>query len=241
VAARTPGGLIRGLASRRWGGLMTEPDFLKLWGGLTISQLGAQVSGLALPLAAVGMGATATEMGVLGALRWLPYLLFRLVAGAWLDRIRRRSVLVATHVGRAVLLAAVPIAALVGGLRIELLFVVAFGAGTLTVLSDGAYQSLPPTIVPRERLVEANSRFSLSFSIAQVAGPGVGGILVQALTAPIAVALDALAFAVDAVLVLAIRTPEPPPAPRAGETRLADEIAEGLRWVFGNGSCDRSS
>ena len=98
------------------GGFITQPDFLKLWGGLTISQLGAQVSGLALPLAAVGMGATAMEMGVLGALRWLAYLLFGLVAGAWLDRIRRGPVLVATRVGRAVLLAAVPIAALVGWL-----------------------------------------------------------------------------------------------------------------------------
>ena len=221
-------------AGRRRLGLLAEADFLKLWGGLTISQLGVQVSGLALPLAAVGMGASAAEMGVLGALRWLPYLLFGLVAGAWLDRVRRRPVLVVTHLGRAVLLALVPLAALAGVLRIELLFVVAFGVGTLMVLSDGAYQSLLPAIVPRERLVEGNSRFHLSFSLAQIAGPGVGGLLVQALTAPIAVAFDAAAFALDALLVLSIGTAEAAPGRRPEGTRLVGEIGEGLSWVFGN-------
>jgi MFS family permease len=214
-------------------GLLADGDFLKLWSGLTISQLGVQVSALALPLAAVGLGAGPAEMGVLGALRWLPYLLFGLVAGALLDRVRRRPVLVATHLGRAGLLALVPLAALAGLLRIELLYAVAFCVGTLMVFSDGAYQSLLPAIVPRERLVEGNSRFSLSYSLGQIGGPGLGGLLVQALGAPLAVALDSLAFGADALLVLLIRRAEPL-RPGGGQRRLVGEIGEGLRWVFGS-------
>jgi predicted MFS family arabinose efflux permease len=211
---------------------------LKLWAGLTVSQFGVQVSAIALPLVAVGLGATPTQMGVLGALRWLPYLLLGLLAGAVLDRVRRRPVLIATHLGRALLLATVPAAALAGGLRVEQLYAVAFGVGALMVFSDGAYQALLPALVPRERLVEGNSRFALSDSVARVAGPGLGGVLVQLLTAPLAVALDALAFVADALLVLAIRRPEPPPAPRpAGAGPLAGllpDVAEGVRWVFGS-------
>jgi predicted MFS family arabinose efflux permease len=221
-------------AARPRAGLLAQPDFLKLWGGLTISLLGVQVSAVALPLVAVGLGATPTQMGALGALRWLPYLLFGLVAGAVLDRSRRRPVLIATHLGRALLLATVPAAALAGGLRVEQLYAVAFGVGTLMVFSDGAYQSLLPALVPRERLVEGNSRFALSDALARVAGPGAGGALVQLLTAPLVVALDALAVAVDALLVGAIRAPEPPPPPRPQRAGLLSEVAEGVRWVFGS-------
>src|SRR6185369_16520046 len=118
--------------------LLREPDFLKLWSGLTISLVGAQVSGLALPLVAVGLGATPGQMGVLGALRWLPYLLLGVVAGVWLDRLRRRPVLIVTHLGRALLLATVPAALLLGALSIAQLYALAFLLGALMVFSDGA-------------------------------------------------------------------------------------------------------
>jgi Major Facilitator Superfamily len=220
--------------ARTRAGLLAQPDFLRLWSGLTVSLFGVQASAVARPLVAVGLGATPAQLGALGALRWLPYLLFGLVAGAVLDRVRRRPVLIATHLGRALLLATVPAAALAGGLRVEQLYAVAFGVGTLMVFSDGAYQSLLPALVPRERLVEGNSRLALSDSLARVAGPGAGGALVQLLTAPLAVALDALAFAVDALLVRAIRAPEPPPAPRPRRAGLWPEVGEGVRWVFGS-------
>jgi MFS family permease len=213
--------------------LLRQPDFLKLWSGLTISLVGMQVSGLALPLAAVELGASAGQMGLISALRWLPYLLLGLLAGVWLDRLRRRPVLVVTHLGRAALLATVPAAALLGRLSVEQLYMVAFLLGALMVFSDGAYQALLPTLVARDQLVDGNSKFALSDSLARLAGPGLGGALVAAVTAPIAVAVDAVAFALDAALVWAIRREEPRPRPRA-ERRLGREVAEGLRWVFGS-------
>jgi MFS family permease len=127
-------------------GVLRHPDFLKLWSGLTVSLVGMQVSGLALPLTAVlFLGASATEMGILGAARWLPYLVFGLLAGAWLDRVSRRPVLVATHVGRALLLASIPAGAVFGWLRIEQLYVVTLALGSLMIFSDAAYQALLPT------------------------------------------------------------------------------------------------
>ncbi|HEY3109847.1 MAG TPA: MFS transporter, partial [Chloroflexota bacterium] len=213
--------------------LLREPDFRKLWAGLTVSLVGAQVSGLALPLAAVGLGATAGQMGVIGALRWLPYLLLGLIAGVWLDRLRRRPVLIVTHLGRAALLASVPAAALLDRLSVEQLYALAFLLGALMVFSDGAYQALLPTLVRPAQLVDGNSKFALSQSLARLVGPGLGGALVELVSAPLAVALDAAAFVLDAVLVAAIRSPEPPPHPRA-ERRLGREIVEGLRWVFGS-------
>ncbi len=222
---------------RRWEvlGLLRHPDFLKLWLGLTGSLFGMQVSGLALPLTAVLLlGASATEMGVLGAARWLPYLLVGLFAGVWLDRVRRRPVLIATHVGRAVLLASIPLAAVLNILHIELLYVVSFVLGGLMIFSDAAYQSLLPSLVERDELVEGNSKLELSRSLATIVGPGAGGWLVQVLSAPIAVAVDSLTFLVDAILVGLIRTPEPRPTGSRASPDVWREIGEGLRWVFGN-------
>lgn len=194
-----------------------------------------QVSGLALPLTAVVLlGASASEMGVLGAARWLPYLLVGLVAGVWLDRVRRRPVLIATHVGRAVLLATIPIATVLGVLHIELLYVVSFALGGLMIFSDAAYQSVLPSLVDRDDLVEGNSKLELSRSLAAIVGPGVGGWLVQILSAPIALAVDSLLFLVDAILVGQIRTPEPRPIRGREPRSVGREIGEGLRWVFGN-------
>jgi MFS family permease len=216
-------------------GVLREPDFFKLWSGLTVSLFGMQVSGLALPLTAVVfLGASGTEMGILGAARWLPYLVFGLLAGAWLDRIRRRPVLIATHLGRAVLLASIPAAAVLGWLRIEQLYIITLALGSLMIFSDAAYQALLPTLVSREDLVDGNSKLELSRSIAVIVGPGVGGWLVQLVSAPLAVVVDAVAFAFDALLVATIRRPEPPPAETPNGRSLRREVAEGLRWVFGS-------
>jgi predicted MFS family arabinose efflux permease len=218
----------------RRSGLLAQPAFLKLWGALTLSVAGGQVSAVALPLtAALWLGAAPAEMGALAALRWAPYLLFGLLVGVWLDRVRRRPVLIWTHVGRAALLGTIPAAALLGVLRIELLYVVAFAVGTLMLFSDVAYQSVLPALVPTDRLVEANARVEQSRSLAQIAGPGAGGALVELLTAPIALAFDGLAFAVGAVLVGLIGTPEAPPRPAAPRDVRA-ELVEGVRWVFGH-------
>jgi MFS family permease len=216
-------------------GVLRQPDFLKLWSGLTISLVGMQVSGLALPLTAVlFLGASGTEMGILGAARWLPYLVFGLLAGAWLDRVRRRPVLVASHLGRAVLLALIPAGAVFGWLRIEQLYVVTLALGSLMIFSDAAYQALLPTLVSRDDLVDGNSKLELSRSAAQIVGPGLGGWLVQLVSAPIAVAVDAASFAFDAFLVATIRQPEPPPIHATEGRSLRREIAEGLHWVFGS-------
>ena len=216
-------------------GVLRQSDFLKLWLGLTGSLFGMQVSGLALALTAVLLlGASASEMGVLGAARWLPYLLVGLFAGVWLDRVRRRPVLIATHVGRAALLASIPVAAVLGVLHIEQLYVVSFVLGGLMIFSDAAYQSILPTLVAHEDLVEGNSKFELSRSLASIVGPGVGGWLVQVLSAPIAVAVDSVLFFVDAILVSQIRTAEPRPADSTTTRNVWREIGEGLRWVFGN-------
>src|SRR5438874_12265186 len=132
--------MVSGARPAHWSaliGVLRQRDFLRLWSGLTISLFGMQVSGLALPLTAISyLGASATEMGAIGVARWLPYLVFGLLAGAWLDRVRRRPVLIASHIGRALLLASIPVAAAFGWLRIEQLYVVTLALGSLMIFSD---------------------------------------------------------------------------------------------------------
>jgi MFS family permease len=184
-----------------------------------------------LPLiAALTLGATAWQMGLLSAAGSAPVLLVGLVAGVWVDRWRRRPVLIAADLGRAVLLATVPLASVLGVLRMELLYVVALAAGTLTVLFGVAHMSFVPSLVERERLVEGNSKLEATASVAQVAGPGLGGVLVGLLGAPLAVLVDALSFLGSALLIARIRVAEPAPVP-ADERGVRAEIGEGLRVV----------
>ena len=216
-------------------GVLNQADFLKLWLGLTGSLFGMQVSGLALPLTAVLLlGASASEMGVLSAARWLPYLIVGLFAGVWLDRVRRRPVLIVTHLGRAALLASIPVASVLGVLHIEQLYIVSFAVGVLMIFSDAAYQSLLPSLVSHDDLVDGNSKLELSRSLATIVGPGIGGWLVQVLGAPIAVAVDSISFFVDAILVGQIRTAEAEPGGSHTNRNVWREIGEGLGWVFGN-------
>jgi len=181
--------------------------------------------------AILNLRASPAQMGLLGATGTAPVLLIGLLAGVWVDRVRRRPLLVAADLGRAVLLLIIPLGLLLGALRIEHLYVLAALVGTLTVLYSVADQSALPGLVRREELVEANSRLGLSESLSEVGGQALGGSLVQWLTAPIAVLLDAASFVVSALFLTRIRTPEAlPPKPEERGSVLA-EIRDGLRFV----------
>lgn len=212
----------------RFTGLWRHPAFLTLWAASAVSDVGSQVSALALPLiAALTLGATAWQMGLLSAAGSAPVLLVGLFAGVWVDRRRRQPVLIATDLGRAVLLSTVPLASALGVLRIELLYVVTLLAGTLTMLFGVAHMSFVPSLVERERLVEGNSKLEATTSAAQVAGPGLGGVLVGLLGAPLAVLVDALSFVGSALFIAQIRVSEPSPVVAAERGVLA-EIGEGV-------------
>ena len=214
-------------------GLWTHREFVKLWAGSTISVFGSEVTGIAIPLLAVlALEASPAQMGFLRAAGSAPAFLLGLAAGAWLDRVRRRPVLIAADVGRALVLALIPAAALAGALRIELLYAVAFLAGALSIAFDVAYMAYLPSLVTRDELVEGNAKLSATASLAQTAGQSLGGVLVQTLGAPVAILIDAASYLASAVAVWAIRAPEPPTVPAAERRALLAEIAEGGRFVW---------
>src|SRR5438045_4534708 len=172
---------------RLWpqGGLWRHADFLKLWSAQSISQFGTQISGIALPLVALyALHATAFEVAALGTVEFLPFLLFTLPAGVWVDRLRRRWLMVTADLGRVVALGSIPLAAAVGHLTLAQLYIAGFVTGTLTVFFDVSYQSYLPSIVEREQLVDGNAKLEISRSAAQIGGPGLGGLLVRLFTAP---------------------------------------------------------
>lgn len=219
----------------RPGGLWRHPDFMRLWTAQTISQFGSQITFLALPLAAIlVLKASAFEVAVLGVLEWTPWLLFSLPAGAWVDRLRRRPVLVAADVGRAFALLSVPAAYAADVLTLGQLYAVGFLTGTLTVFFDVAYQSYLPSLVERRQLADANSKLEISRSGAQLAGPGFAGALVDLVTAPVAILGDAISFLLSALFLGTIRRGEEPVERPIERTRLRVEILEGLRYVLGH-------
>ena len=171
-------------------------------------------------------------MSLLVAAATLPDLLIGLIAGVWVDRLRRRPLLIAADLGRAVLLLLIPLAAAAGLLRLWLLVALAFALGLLTTLCGIAALSYLPTLVAREALVEANGRLAASGALAGVAGPGLAGLLIQALSAPVAVLADAASFLLSATLLARIETPEHPPA--RARTGVRRELGEGLRAVAGS-------
>ena len=220
--------------SPRGGELLRHRDFQKLWAGQTVSQLGSQVSQLALPLVAVlVLHVSAFYVALLGTVDLLPFLLFALPAGVWLDRIPRRPVMIVADVGRCIALASIPLVAWYGSLTIWQLYAVGFVTGTFTVFFDVAYQSYLPSLVGRPHLVEGNAKLELSRSAAQIAGPGLGGVLVGAITAPYAIVVDSVSFAVSALLLGRIRRREPRPEPSAAPNMRA-ELMEGLRYLLGD-------
>jgi MFS family permease len=224
--------IARWAAASAPGGLWRHPEFRSLWAGQTVSAFGSEITTVALPLtAAVTLQATPGQMGVLRAAEFLPPVLVGLVAGVWVDRLRRRPVLLGANVAAALVLLTVPVAAARGLLRVELLYAVATAGGVLGVLFRTAYAAYLPSVVPAPALVEANGKLAVTSSVAYIAGPGVAGPLVQVLTAPGAMALDGLSFFASALGIARIRTPEPPPPPPAQRRSVPAEMGEGLRLV----------
>ena len=214
---------------------MHHADFMRLWAGQTVSQLGSRITRDGLPLLGViTLRASPAQMGLLSAIGSAPALLVGLVAGVWVDRLRRRPILIAADLLRAALLASIPIAALLGVLGVGQLYVVAALVGALTVLFDVAYVAYLPSLVERARVMEGNAKLTLSDSLAEMVGPGLAGVLVQTLTAPIAILVDALSFLVSVGSLALIRKPEPLPAPPEARQPLMRELAEGLRAVRDN-------
>lgn len=213
--------------------LWRDRNFATYWSGQAVSQLGDRVSELALPLTAVTVvGATATQVGLLTAAIWLPNLL-ALVLGSWVDRQqRKRWVLVTADLLRAVVVLTVPVAALLGALALPQLFVVALLLGAGATLYQSAWQPFFVTLVRRDQYVEANSLLSTTRSVSFVAGPAVGGALVQALTAPVALAVDGVSFLLSAVLLRRVEVNERASATSAERGSLGRRVGEGLRIVL---------
>jgi predicted MFS family arabinose efflux permease len=212
--------------------LLRQPEFLKLWSAQAISQLGDQVTLLALPLVAVlTLDASAAQMGLLTAAELMPHLLFSLFAGVWIERrSHRRKLMIAADIARAVLLVSVPLAAAFDVLTFPQLYAVAFAVGSFAVLFDISWATLFPAVVPRRDLVDASSKLSLSRSLSFVVGPSLAGFLVQAVTAPVTLLLDAFSFIGSALFLGRIRTPEPSPE-RDGNGVLRS-LRDGMRFVL---------
>jgi MFS family permease len=219
--------------------LWRHGDFLRLWTGETISQFGSQISQLAIPLTAIlVLDATAFEVAALTTVEFLPFIIFTLPAGVWVDRMRRRPILIAGDVVRALLLGSIPIAYVLDALTLGQLFVVGFLFGICTVFFDVAYQSYLPSLVERNQIIEGNSKLEITRSAAQIGGPGLGGVLIQVFTAPYAVLLDAVSFAASALAIFRIRAVEetPPTVERSDgkKSSMWTELKEGLRFVLSN-------
>ena len=220
------------------GGLWRHGDFLKLWSAETISQFGSTIDDIAFPLVAIlVLDASAFEVAALATVLFLPFILFTLPAGVWVDRLPRRPILIVGDFGRAALYATVPIAYVADVLTLWQLYVVGFLVGVFQVFFDVAYQSYLPSLVDRDKIAEGNSKFEISRSAAQISGPGLGGILVEILTAPYAVLVDALSFVASGFFLLGIRKPEPRPEVMTVDGRkpsMRHELKEGLRFVLDN-------
>ena len=219
--------------------LRRHRDFVKIWSAATVSVLGSQVTIIAVPFIALTMlGATVFQVSLLTAVEMLPFLLFTLPAGAWLDRVRRRPVLIAADIGRGVVLLSIPAAYVMDALTMWQLFAVAFVTGTLTAFFDVADQSYLPAILDRDDLVDGNANLQISYSVAQIGGPTLGGNLIAIVAAPFAIAVDAISFFISGGFIAAIHRREELPSRRLDEagrpSSMRTEIMEGLRYVFGN-------
>src|SRR5712691_5803471 len=209
---------------------------MRMWTGQTISLLGSQVTLLALPLTAILVfKASAFQVGTLTTAEFLPFLLFGLPVGVWVDRLRRKPILVAADIGRLVVLGSIPLAYAFGVLHLWQLYVVGFLTGVGTVFFDVAYGSYLPSLVERPRLIEGNAKLEISRSGAQLAGPGIAGLLVQGLSAPGAILADAVSYLASVASLLAIRAREIPVVRPVGEREpMRRQIGEGLRFVARN-------
>ena len=212
--------------------LWRHADFMKLWAGQTVSELGSVVTRTAIPLVALlVLGAGPFEMALLVVAGGLAVLLVGFFAAAWVDRLRRLPLLIWTDTIRAVLLFSIPTAYVAGVLRIEYLYVVVFLEGSLGALFDAAYPAYVPSLIGVDRVLEGNSKLATSSSLAEIGGPGLAGGLVQLIGAPFAILVDAVSFGVSAISLGLIRRPEPARPTPTSVTPIREEILEGLRLV----------
>src|SRR5215204_1592548 len=219
----------------RRGGLWGNTRFVDLWGAATVSTFGSFVTGTALPFTAILLlDASPSAIGILQVAELLPGFLFGLVAGAWVDRLRRKPIMIATDVGRALLIVTIPVAAFLGWLGLGQLYIIAALVSVLSVFFDVAYQSFLPSLVKNDELVEANSKLSAAMSVAEASAFSSAGWLIQLLSAPVAMLVDALTFIASAGLVACIREPELRAEPIPAESRpsIASDVMEGLRAVW---------
>jgi MFS family permease len=215
-------------------GLWRNPDFLKLWTGQSISELGSQVSGLAIPLlAALSLHASAFQFSLLGVLGFLPFILFALPAGVWVDRLRRRYILIVGDAARAVLLALIPILWALHELQVWHLLVLEFLIGIFTVFFDVAYQSYLPALIEREDLIDGNSKLQLTASVASVSGPPIAAGLMAVVGAANAILADCASFVASTLFMISMRHRETPPKPEPGQKhpKMWPQVKEGLNWV----------
>lgn len=213
-------------------GLWRNPDFVKLWAGETVSDLGSHLGQAALLFTAViVVHASPLEVGLLSAASLLPQVVLGLLAGVWVDRLRRRPLMITADVARFALLATIPLSYAVASLTIWQLFGVAFGTGVFTVLFDVAYLTYLPTLVEKEAVLEGNSKLAASHAVSEVAGFGLSGWLVQLLNGPTAILIDALSFLASAAAVIGIRKTEPLPKPAREREGVRREIIAGARAI----------
>lgn len=221
------------LVTRAVSGFFVVTGISGCCGRVTRSASPVTLSAASLPLVAIyTLHASAFQLGVLTAVVWVPQLLFGLPAGVWMDRVQRRPVMIAADLGRALVVAVVPVAAAVGVLHLWLLFTIASAVGMLSMFFRLGWAAYLPSTVGRDRLVEGTSALEAAGTAVGIAGPGVGGLLVQALTAPVALVVDAASFLVSAINLTRIRTKEAPPQP-ATTLGMRAQLAEGFRFVRG--------
>jgi MFS family permease len=210
-------------------GLWRHPDFLKFWSAQAVSALGSRITRTALPILAVlTIGASAEQVAMLAALSMAPGVLVGLFLGGWIDRRAKRPLLIGADLIRAVLLLAIPISAWLGGLSMGQLYIVAALAGGATSLFQIAERAYLPALISKESLIEGNSKIEATEAVAEMTGPGLGGLLVQAITAPVAIIFDALSFLASALFISAVRREEVIPAAEAHPGTLLHDVRVGL-------------
>jgi MFS family permease len=219
----------------RFDGLWRHPDFVRLWAGQTISVFGSLIGRTALHFTAIlVLDAGPFEVATLLAMGIVPELIFAPFVGVWVDRLRRRPIMIAADIGRAALLVSIPAAYAFDALTIEQLYVVAFLTGTLSICFEVAYQSYLPSLISREELLEGNSKLKATDSVSEVGAFGLAGWLVQLFTGPVAILIDAVSFLFSAFFIKRVRKAELAPAPKEERTGMLREAKEGIQTILGN-------
>ncbi|MHA7294096.1 MFS transporter [Arthrobacter sp. HLT1-21] len=213
--------------------LRHNPAFVRFWAASTVSDFGAYITTVALSvLVLVSLNGSAFDLGLVNAARWAPYLLFGLLAGIWVDRFRRRAVLITGDFGRGLVLATLCVLGVLGFLNVPVVMILMFAFGTLALMSDAAHQSFLPQLVPRPQLTRANARLQQSDTVAQTMGSAVAGGLVAVMTAPLALLVGAVTHFLSGVVLLSLKHAATTMPPVRTDGSLRRKMGEGLRWIY---------